>query len=138
MRLPIILESGGKLPIKATKLSAGYDLFANEAWSIHPHERRLIPTGVRMQIAENYYGQIASRSSLALRGIDVGAGVIDADYTGEIKVLLINNGSEVFRVLTGDKIAQIIILPFKRVVPMCGYKILQKTERGDMGFGSTG
>ncbi|XP_054152506.1 uncharacterized protein LOC128959313 [Oppia nitens] len=124
------------IPTKGSEQSAGYDLYANDVGVLQQNERKLISTGVKMQIPNGCYGQICARSSMALKGIDIGAGVIDSDYTGEIKVLLINNSINNFAYIHGDKIAQIIILPLKKVTMFNA--TFKQTQRADKGFGSTG
>ena len=97
----------------------------------------MINTGVKIAIPKNFYGRIASRSSMAMKGIDVCAGVIDSDYRGEIKVLLYNTKDEPFEVNLGDRIAQII---FTRV-EYFNFQVvsdLANSQRGEGGFGSTG
>jgi dUTP pyrophosphatase len=90
--------------------AAGYDMFASEPTTIPAHGKKLVSTGVSMAIPVGNYGRIAPRSGLACKNfIDVGAGVIDADYRGELKVLLFNFGETDFQVAEGDRIAQLII-----------------------------
>lgn len=97
----------------------------------------VIPIGIAIQVPYGTYGRIASRSSFAARGIDVGAGVVDADYRGEIKIVLINRSKECYKGKRGNKIAQIIVTKIE-------YPLLQElnelppSERGQFGFGSTG
>ena len=99
-----------KMPYRATPESAGLDLFSCETGIIEPHSKRLIDIGISVLIPYQYYGRIASRSGLAVKNsIDVGAGVIDSDYRGNISVVLFNHGDERFTFNTGDKIAQLII-----------------------------
>ena len=104
------IKPDAKIPSKGSKRAAGRDLHANED-SVVPHMgRRLIGTGISLGLPEGTYGRIAPRSGLALHnGITTGAGVIDADYTGEIKVLLMNTSNDEYRVQKDDRIAQIII-----------------------------
>jgi len=97
---------------RGTIESAGYDLSADNNYIIPVGKRQLINTGVYLQLEKNTFGLIKSRSGLSCKGIDVGAGVIDSDYRGEIKVLLINNGEDEFAIYKGMRIAQIIILPY--------------------------
>lgn len=134
------LTPDAKIPQQGSGGAAGYDLFSNhpEEITIKPFGRRLIPTGIAMAIPVGYYGRIAPRSGLALKnGIDVGAGVVDSDYRGEICVILFNFGQEDFKIKKGDKIAQII---FEKVaIPVLfEVKELDSTYRGSGGFGSTG
>ena len=101
------------LPSRGTIGAAGYDLAAVEAAVIPAHGKCLVKTGLAMALPPDCYGRIAPRSGLALRKfIDVGAGVIDSDYRGEIGVILLNFGNEDFVVIMGDKIAQLI---FERI-----------------------
>ena len=126
----------GKIPVRATKSSAGYDLFALEGGLIPIGERALVRTGIGwdMSAAPNIFGSIRARSSLATKhGIDVGAGVVDADYTGEIQVLLINNGDGNFGYKPNDKIAQIILQPYATLMTEEEVEALRTG-----GFGSTG
>ena len=126
------------LPTRGTEKSIGYDLYATEDFIIGELGRDLIPTGIAMQLPPNAYGEIAPRSSLALyEGIQTGAGIIDEDYRGEIKVLLFNLSKEVYYGRKGDKIAQLIIHDIT-YYPIQEVKDLQETKRGNKGFGSTG
>ena len=99
--------------------------------------RKLVSTGVQMAIPVGYYGRVAPRSGLSCKGLDIGAGVIDAGYRGEIKILAINNSNNNFCVLRGERIAQLIITkianPVLEVVDE-----LPPSDRGESGFGSTG
>ena len=133
-----LLVCEAKIPTRATDGSAGYDLSSIENVLIDVGSRRLISTGITMKIPKDSYGRIAPRSGLSLHYcLDIGAGVIDSDYTGEIKVLLINNGSSPFQVTCGDRIAQII---FERIYlpEMRSVTSIDETERSSNGFGSTG
>lgn len=126
-----------KLPTRADEGSAGNDLYAQEDCIIDPWERKLISTGIGLQIPHGYYGRIASRSSMGMKCSDIGAGVIDSSYRGEIKVLLINSSSTTFQVKKGDKIAQII---FEKCFSF-DFQVVSKlddSERNSKGFGSSG
>lgn len=133
------LHSSAAFPKKGSDNAAGYDLFSVEAGVIKPNERRLIKTGISLEIPSGYYGRIAPRSGLAFKnGIDVMAGVIDSDYRGEIGVILYNSDKICdFIFGVGDKIAQII---FEKHYDfeMGLFSDLKETKRGDGGFGSTG
>lgn len=138
-------ESSGEpipLPRYMTAHSAGMDLFADVEGEVvlKPGERRLIPTGIALAIPAGYEGQIRPRSGLALReGITVvnTPGTIDADYRGEVGILLINLGQQPFRVKNGDRIAQLVIAPVCRAeLELTGE--LEATPRNDGGFGHTG
>ena len=127
---------------KATTNSAGFDLSAalNSSIKIYPSNFYLVPLGFKLSIPSGYEGQIRPRSGLALKsGISVlnTPGTIDADYRGELKVILINLGKEIFTVNRGDRIAQIVIakLPEISFIEM---KTLSSTDRSSGGFGSTG
>ena len=97
-------------PVRASSGSAGYDLFAAEEISIAPGSRACIRTDLQLALPPGCYGRIAPRSGLALRaGIDVGGGVVDADYRGEVGILLINDATEPFTVSVGDRVAQLVV-----------------------------
>ncbi len=130
------------MPAYETSLSAGMDLraFVPETVTVQPMERKMIPTGIHIELPAGYEAQVRPRSGLAWKhGITVlnSPGTIDADYRGEIKVVLINFGSEAFEVKNGDRIAQMIISRFETIVwePVSE---LTETERGSGGYGHTG
>jgi dUTP pyrophosphatase len=130
------------LPYYATDHASGFDLMAavEEPVTIKPMERKDIPTGIVIELPEGFEAQIRPRSGLALKyGITLlnSPGTVDADYRGEIKVLLINLGQEEFVVKRGDRIAQMVICPVVRVL-LEEVQELTPTERGPNGFGSTG
>jgi len=140
MRLPH--GEGLELPFYATSHAAGADLRAaiDEDITIEPGERRLIKTGFAMALPDNYEAQIRPRSGLALKqGITVlnTPGTIDADYRGEIGVILINLGDQPFTISRGDRIAQMIIAPFVQA-DFHAVTELSDTARGSGGFGSSG
>ncbi len=130
------------LPEYATSQSAGLDLRANieSPITLKPLERRLIPTGLRIALPEGYEAQVRPRSGLALKhGITVlnTPGTIDADYRGELMVLLVNLSNEDFVINEGERIAQMIIAKYETVTwePV---EVLDETERGEGGYGHTG
>lgn len=130
------------LPTYATALSAGLDLMANitETVTLAPGERKLIPTGLSIALPAGYEAQIRPRSGLALKnGVTVlnTPGTIDADYRGEIMVILINLSNQDFIIERGMRIAQMIIAPFTQV-KFQHVESLDETSRGKGGFGSTG
>ena len=128
------------LPEYATPASAGVDLRASDGCVIPPGGRALVPTGLRIALPEDYEAQIRPRSGLALRhGVTLpnSPGTIDADYRGEIGVILMNLGQEPFIVEPGDRIAQMVVAPVARVA-WSEAEALDATERGEGGFGSTG
>ncbi len=134
-----LLNINANPPKKGSVSAAGYDLYSNEAGVIKPQERRLIKTGLVLQIPEGYYGRIAPRSGLALKsGIDTMAGVIDSDYRGEVGVILYNTDKySDFIFGVGDKVAQIIFEKYYDF-DMDFVANIDQTERGEGGFGSTG
>jgi dUTP pyrophosphatase len=130
------------LPAYATAHAAGLDLCAAVGADVilQPGETALVPTGFAIAIPEGYEGQVRPRSGLAIRhGIGVlnAPGTIDADYRGEVKVILTNFGSEPFAVRRGERIAQLIVAPFVRV-QWSEQESLDATRRGEGGFGHTG
>ena len=142
MKVKIINNSKHSLPHYSTEGSAGMDLRANISNSVKlkPLERTLIKTGIFIEIPLGYEAQVRPRSGLALKkGITVlnSPGTIDADYRGEIGVILINLSSENFLITSGDRIAQIVISKHEQV-EIKEVKIIDQTERGIKGFGSTG
>ncbi|GAA5893801.1 hypothetical protein JCM8208_001248 [Rhodotorula glutinis] len=132
------LVDAAKMPARGSALAAGYDLAAAEAKVVPAQGKALISTGLAIAVPEGTYGRIAPRSGLASKHmIDTGAGVIDADYRGEVKVLLFNHAKEDFQVNAGDRVAQLIL---ERIVTPEPQEVasLADTERGAGGFGSTG
>lgn len=126
------------LPRQETAGAAGFDLRAAQALTIEPGKRALIPTGFAWEIADEFCGQIWPRSGTAVKhGIDTLAGLIDPDYTGEIKVALVNHGDEPFQIEVGDRIAQLVLTLFVRGTAVERH-VLKETERGEGGFSSTG
>ena len=130
------------LPERGSAYAAGYDLFADvaENMEIKPHETKMIGTGLAMEIPEGYFGGIFARSGLAskeaLRPANC-VGVVDADYRGEVKVALHNDGDVVRTITPGQKVAQLVIVPFLSV-EFNEVEMLNETVRGVGGFGSTG
>ena len=124
------------VPTKATKYSIGLDLHSPDSYLICPKKQVLIPTQIKLGIPPGYYVRIASKSRLAIQNqVHVGAGVIDPDYTGEIKVLLINNSKHYYQIKEGEAIAQLILE--KACIPVLKQvNELPITERGDRGCGS--
>jgi dUTP pyrophosphatase len=134
----VLLSPTATCPQRQTPGSAGYDLVASESTVILSGKRKLVGTGLQISIPSNCYGRIAPRSSLAWKNqVDIGAGVIDSDYRGEVKVLLVNNGSDFYQVNIGDRIAQLILTRIETPeIIVVGE--LSSTSRGSGGFGSTG
>ena len=142
MEIKIINKSHHPLPAYATPLSAGMDIRANlsEPITLQPMERRLVPTGLHIALPQGYEAQMRPRSGLALKhGITLlnTPGTIDADYRGEIGIILINLSTEPFTVNDGERIAQMVIARHEQAewIPV---EMLDETERGSGGFGHTG
>jgi dUTP pyrophosphatase len=128
------------LPRYETAHAAGLDLRADEAFSLAPGERRLVPTGLAVAIPAGFEGQVRPRSGLAVKhGISIpnAPGTIDADYRGEVKVLLVNLGAAPVAFARGDRIAQLVIAPVAHAEVEL-VEALPETGRGSGGFGSTG
>jgi dUTP pyrophosphatase len=124
---------------KGSVEAAGYDIRTNEPYILTPGERHAFSTGIHMKMERGYYCRISPRSGLAFKyGVDVLAGVIDSDYTGEIKVILINHGKENVGFKLGDRIAQLIFYKLPHVTSLTYCDVLPETIRGADGFGSTG
>jgi dUTP pyrophosphatase len=141
------INEAAKIPTRATVDSAGFDLYAylegNSSVFVAPRESALIGVGVSFEIEKGHFGLLCPRSGLAMRfGITLlnSPGVIDADYRGEIKCLLINLSSSVFEVVDGMRIAQIIIMKYENQIVLkdIGAQHISNTERGTKGFGSSG
>lgn len=142
MKINIVNKSQHPLPEYATAFAAGMDLRANLEGPIvlKPLERTLVPTGIYIQLPEGYEAQIRPRSGLAIKhgiGIVNAPGTIDADYRGEIRVILVNLSNEDFTIQNGERICQMVIARHARVEwePVDS---LDETERGAGGFGHTG
>lgn len=142
MKVNIVNKSKHALPEYKTKLSAGMDIRANieEMILLKPLERKLIPTGLFIELPEGYEAQIRPRSGLALNeglGVLNSPGTIDADYRGEIGVILVNLSNNVVSIKDGDRICQMIINKVEQA-ELVEVKELSSTERGAGGFGHTG
>lgn len=135
----IRLEDGAAHPARATDGAAGYDLAATRAAVIEPGQRALIHTGVFLDLPAGMEAQVRPRSGLALKhGVTVlnAPGTIDSDYRGEVRVLLVNHGPDAFRVLPGDRVAQLVFARVEEVHFTAARG--ETTGRGAGGFGSTG
>jgi dUTP pyrophosphatase len=147
LRIPVFrLPHGADLPLPEMQSAgaAGLDLMAainiDEQITIKNCERALVPTGIALQLPQGYEAQVRPRSGLAMKhGVTVlnAPGTVDADYRGEIKVLLVNHGQEPFVVTRGLRIAQLVVAPVQQV-QLVAVSALQTSARGDGGFGSTG
>ena len=142
MKIKIVNSSRHALPEYATPQSAGLDLRANldEPVTLQPLQRALIPTGLRIALPQGYEAQVRPRSGLALKhGITLlnTPGTIDADYRGEVGVIMVNLSTEPFTVADGDRIAQLVIARHEQAEWVAA-KSLDETERGEGGFGHSG
>ena len=130
------LTETARLPTRGTPGSAGLDLYADEDTHIEPGQWRLISTGISVAIQPHFVGLVWPRSGLACKGITTDAGVIDADYRGELFVLLVNLSNNPLDISPGMRIGQLLIQPvFPHITEV---DELPDTERGASGFGSTG
>jgi dUTP pyrophosphatase len=136
------LVPNAQIPVRATTGSAGYDLFSTDNYVVLPGRRVVVSTGISVQLPPGTYGRIAPRSGLAVKhGLDTLAGVIDPDYTGEVKVVLQNlDMNQPFVIRPGYRIAQLILESFEvvDVVEVPSENTALNTDRGAGGFGSTG
>lgn len=142
VKIKVVNTGCQPLPAYATSQSAGMDLRANieSPITLHPMERTLVPTGIRIELPEGYEAQVRPRSGLALKhGITVlnTPGTIDSDYRGELKVLLVNLSNDDFVVNAGERVAQMVIARHETAT-WEGVEVLDETERGEGGYGHTG
>ncbi len=142
MVVKVINRSGNALPAYETPLAAGMDVRADmpESIILGPLERALVPTGLFVELPEGFEMQVRPRSGLAAKhGVTVlnAPGTIDADYRGEIKVILVNLSNTAFEIKPGERIAQLVVASHERV-EWQAVEVLSDTERGNGGFGSTG
>ncbi|MFW5707609.1 MAG: dUTP diphosphatase [Bacteroidota bacterium] len=142
MDVKIVNKSTNPMPGYETDLSAGMDLraFCENPITLKPLQRALVPTGLFIELPAGYEAQVRPRSGLAVKkGITVlnSPGTIDADYRGEIKVILVNLSDQAFEIQTGDRIAQMVISRHERIRPVRA-DVLNETARGAGGFGHTG
>jgi dUTP pyrophosphatase len=135
------LSSNAITPSRGSQLSAGLDLYSPISTTIEPLKRLLVPIDIQIQVPHGTYGRIAGRSGLALKhGIQVLGGVIDADYRGNVGVILFNSGEHLFQIKRGDRIAQLVLEKYESVniIELDSNYDLSETERDSGGFGSTG
>ena len=140
VKVKVINKSVHRLPEYKTLMSAGMDLKANitEVWKLNPGERVMVPTGLYIALPEGYEAQVCPRSGLSLKnGIVAILGTIDADYRGEVGVILVNLSDQPFCINPGDRVAQMVVSEVTRV-KWDEVRELEETERGSGGFGSTG
>lgn len=133
-----LLNPKAKVPTRGSSLAAGHDLYSIENIVLKARGRAVVSTGIAVAIPPGYYGRVAPRSGLAVKhGIDTAAGVIDADYRGELKVALFNLSDEDYEITEGERIAQFIV----EQIYTGSFEVvesLENTERGAGGFGSSG
>jgi dUTP pyrophosphatase len=128
---------GAKIPTRGSARAAGWDLYSIESAKILPGQRKLVDTGISMEFPSGVYGRIALQSRLALKhGISIGAGVIDPDYSGNIQVLIMNQGEQLVNLMAGDRIAQLIPEQYF-TGSLKEVNQVMDTARGSQGFGST-
>ena len=132
-----LLNKDSRIPYRAESGSAGYDIFCTKPIEIYPGTRQLVSTGICTEFSKSYYLRVAPRSGLSVKGIDIGAGVIDSSYRGEIKVLVVNNSDITMNFPKGTKIAQLIMECCEEPEIVVSNS-LTVTDRNNCGFGSTG
>ena len=136
-RVEVKVQGAGALPVYSSPQAAGADLNAAEDLTLGAGEWASVGTGLQVEIPPGHVGLVWPRSGLAVRhGIDTLAGVIDCDYRGEVRVVLVNHGREPYRIAAGDRIAQLLIQRVERAEFL--RSALGDSERGAGGFGSTG
>jgi dUTP pyrophosphatase len=134
-----LLSENARAPTRGSDFAAGYDLYADCRAVVPPRGKALVRTGISIKMPEGVYGRVAPRSGLAWRNhIDVGAGVIDPDYRGEVAVVLFNHSEKEFVVEPGDRIAQLILEKFEFAPIRIIFGEMNETKRGEGGFGSSG
>jgi len=135
----ILLNQNSKMPSKSSNDDAGYDLYCCEEYFIKPMERCLVKTGVAMSIPTGYYGHISDRSGMALKkGAHCLGKIVDSSYRGEVGVIILNTDMyETIKIQKGDRIAQMIFKKYE-TVEFIEKQTLDKTERSESGYGSSG
>lgn len=132
-------SSDATAPTKGSSTAAGYDLYASQSCVIPARGQGLVATDVSFTVPVGTYGRVAPRSGLAVKnGIQTGAGVVDRDYTGEVKVVLFNHCDKDFQINKGDRVAQLILEKIIDDAEVVIVESLEESERGAGGFGSTG
>lgn len=142
MKVEVFNLSSNPLPQYATPQSSGLDLRANlkESVVMQPLERKIIPTGLKIALPPGYEAQVRARSGLAIKhGVTVlnGVGTIDADYRGDIGVILVNLSNQAFTISPGERVAQLVVSKVE-AIEWQEMEVLEETNRGNGGFGSTG
>lgn len=137
VEIKVMLDDGAKMPTKAHESDAGYDIYAPDSFGVASQHSWTVDTGVHMLIPEGYVGMIKSKSGLNMNHGLRCEGVVDAGYTGSIKVTMYNDSHSPYIFAKGDKVTQIVILPVPETKLM-QVDSLEETERGSNGFGSSG
>jgi dUTP pyrophosphatase len=132
-----LVHPSAKLPSRATEGAAGYDLYASVPAVVPAGGWTLVSTGISISIPSGTYGRVAPRSGLSMKGICVGAGVVDEDFRGQVGVLLYNHANTDFEVKEGDRVAQLVLEKIE-TPDVVQVDELESTIRGSGGFGSTG
>ena len=135
--MKVMLDNGAKMPTKAHRADAGFDLYSRETVIVSAKESATFDTGVHMQIPEGFVGFLKSKSGLNVKHGITSEGVIDSGYTGSIVVKLYNHSGKDYKVQIGDKISQIVLLPIL-MTDLELVKDFENSERGNNGFGSSG
>ena len=135
------LSERATLPTRATNSAAGLDIFSAEDNIVPARSQVILSTDIQLEIPDNCYGHLTSRSGLATKhSIHVGAGIIDSDYRGNLKLLLLNHSDSDYHICIGDRVAQLIIIKIERptIIEVGESSELSETRRGCAGFGSSG
>lgn len=135
--MKVKLDKGARIPSRAHETDAGYDLCSREDKVILGGESVIFDTGVHIQLPPKTAGLLVSKSGLNTKHDITSTGLIDEGYTGSIKVKLYNHGDELYKVSAGDKISQLVVIPVETPTIVLT-DVLDRTDRGDKGFGSTG
>lgn len=135
--MKVMLDDGAKMPTKAHRADAGFDLYSRETVIVSAKESATFDTGVHIQIPEGFVGFLKSKSGLNVKHGITSEGVIDSGYTGSIVVKLYNHSGKDYKVQIGDKISQIVLLPIT-MTDLELVKDFENSERGNNGFGSSG
>jgi dUTP pyrophosphatase len=134
-----LITPNATIPTKGSEKAAGWDLYSAVDVIIAPTTQCLVKTNLRIRVPPGTYGRIAPRSGLAYKNfIGIGAGVLDADFCGDVGVIIFNHGSSQFQVKKGDRIAQLILEKYDNTSDIKVVDKLDETKRGECGFGSTG
>lgn len=136
-KINVILDEGAVMPTRAHELDAGLDLYSPVSGTVFPKDSLVIDTGVHFEIPKGYVGMIKSKSGMNVNEDITSEGVVDAGYTGSIKVKLYNHGDQRRYIKKGHKVSQFVILPIATPIPVLVSEFAD-TDRGSAGFGSTG